>query len=30
MFKAIVNPATGHYAWVELDEYKVSYLNDFR
>ena len=29
MVKAFVNPATGRYAWVGLDECKVSFLNDF-
>ena len=30
MFKAFVNPATGRYAWVGLDECEVAFLNDFR
>ena len=30
MFNAFVNPATGRYAWVGLDECEVAYLNDFR
>lgn len=30
MFKAFVNPATGKYAWIGLDECEVAYLNDFR
>lgn len=30
IFKAFVNPATGKYAWVGLDECEVAYLNDFR
>ena len=30
MFKCFVNPATGKYAWVGLDECEVAYLNDFR
>jgi len=30
MFKCFVNPATGRYAWVGLDECEVAYLNDFR
>jgi len=25
-----VNPATGRYAWIGLDECEVAYLNDFR
>jgi len=25
-----VNPATGKYAWIGLDECEVTYLNDFR
>jgi hypothetical protein len=30
IFNAFVNPATGRYAWVGLDECEVAYLNDFR
>ena len=30
MFHAFVNPASGRYAWVGLDECEVAYLNDFR
>ena len=30
MFKAFVNPATGRYAWVGIDECEVTYLNDFK
>ena len=30
VFKAFVNPATGRYAWIGLDECEVAYLNDFR
>ena len=30
MFKVFVNPATGWYAWVGLNECEVAYLNDFR
>lgn len=30
IFKAFVNPATGRYAWVGLDNCEVAYLNDFR
>ena len=30
MYKAFMNPATGKYAWVGLDECEVAYLNDFR
>ena len=30
IFKSFVNPATGRYAWIELDECEVAYLNDFR
>ena len=30
MFKAFVNPSTGRYASVGLDECEVAYLNDFR
>ena len=29
MFKAFVNPATGRFTWVGLNECKVAYLNDF-
>ena len=29
-FKAFVNPDTGRYAYVGLDECEVAYLNDFR
>jgi len=30
IFKCFVNPATGRYAWIGLDECVVAYLNDFR
>ena len=30
MFKAFVNPTTGRYAWVGIDECEVAFLNDFR
>ena len=30
MYKSFVNPATGKYAWIGLDECEVAYLNDFR
>jgi len=30
IYKSFVNPATGRYAWVGLDECEVAYLNDFR
>lgn len=30
MFKSFMNPATGRYAWVGLDECELAYLNDFR
>ena len=30
MFNTFVNPATGRYACVGLDECEVAYLNDFR
>ena len=30
MYKTFMNPATGKYAWVGLDECEVAYLNDFR
>lgn len=30
IFKCFVNPATGKYAWVGLDECELAYLNDFR
>ena len=30
IYKTFINPATGKYAWIGLDEYEVAYLNDFR
>ena len=30
ILKVFVNPATGRYAWIGLDECEVAYLNDFR
>ena len=30
IFKSFVNPATGSYTWIGLDECEVAYLNDFR
>lgn len=30
MFKCFVNPAAGRYAWVDLDQCEVAYLNDLR
>ena len=30
IFKTFINPTTGKYAWIGLDEYEVAYLNDFR
>jgi len=30
IYRAFVNPATGKYAWIGLDQCEVAYLNDFR
>lgn len=30
IFTTFINPATGRYAWVGIDECEVAYLNDFR
>ena len=30
IYKTFINPATGKYAWIGLDEHEVAYLNDFR
>ena len=30
IFRTFMNPATGRYAWVGLDECEVAFLNDFR
>ena len=30
IYKTFMNPTTGKYAWIGLDEYEVAYLNDFR
>ena len=30
IYKTFVNPATGKYAWVGVDECELAYLNDFR
>ncbi|CAB4002475.1 hypothetical protein DSY43_02735, partial [Paramuricea clavata] len=30
IYKTFINPATGKYAWVGLEECEVAYLNDFR
>jgi len=30
MYNCFVNPASGKYAWVGLDEKEVAYLNDLR
>ena len=30
IYKTFMNPSATSYAWVELEEYEIAYLNDFR